>query len=118
MKTSILNVMAMSSAALIATSIAQLKFSGIYAGVATPNEKVVLAITKGGRILGLGNSSKGLRDALDPARSTINAAGKLKAVTGDGETIINGTVSPDFKLRGTGKSGGDTFRITAARTFN
>jgi len=113
-----MNVMAMSFAALIATSVAQLKFSGIYAGIATPKEKVLLAVTKGGRVLGLGNTSTGLKDALDPARSTINAKGTLKAVTGDGDTTINATVSSDFKLKGTGKSGSDTFRITASRTFN
>lgn len=110
--------MALTLVATITATIAQSKFSGIYGCIASPNEKVILAITKGGHILGLSNQSRGIREALDPAKSTINADGKIKAAVGDG-TTITATVSSDFKLKGTGKSsGGDTFRITGSRTLN
>jgi hypothetical protein len=118
MKTPAWNLIALTLIATLSATIAQSKFSGIYSAIASPREKVLLAITKGGHILGLSNKSSGLREALDPARSTINADGKIKAVVGDG-TTINATVSSDFKLKGTGKSSdGDTFRITGSRTLN
>lgn len=120
MKTTTAQIVAVCLTATLSVTIAQSKFSGIYPGTASPQtEKVLLAITKGGHVLGLSNSSTGLKEALDPAKSTVNAAGKLKSVTGDGDTSITGTISSDFKFKGTGKdSDGETFRITAKRTLN
>lgn len=117
MKTSILNVVAIAFAALIAASVAQSKFSGIYSGSVSSGGSFVAAATKGGRVLGLDNRSNGLREALDPAKSTINAAGKLKAASNSG-TVVTATVYPDFTIKGTIKSGGKTVRITGRRTFN
>jgi hypothetical protein len=117
MKTSKLNVMAMSFAALVTASIAQSKFSGIYSGSVSSGGSFVAAATKGGRVLGLDSRSNGLREALDPAKSTINAAGKLKAASNSG-TSVTATVYPDFTIKGTIKVDGKTVRITGRRTFN
>jgi hypothetical protein len=116
MKTPQLSVMAMSFAALITASIAQSKFSGIYSGSVSSGESFVAAATKGGRVLGLDSKNNGLKEALDPAKSTINAAGKLKAASISG-TQVTATVYPDFKIKGTIKVGGKTMRISGRRTF-
>lgn len=117
MKTSIMNVMAMSFAALISASIAQSKFSGIYSGSISTGVKFLAAITKGGRVLAMDSGTKGIREAIDPARSTISSAGKLKGTSTSG-TIVAGTVYPDFSFKGTVKTGGNTARISGRRTFN
>lgn len=117
MKTTIMNVMAMSFAALTAATIAQSKFSGIYAGNISNGAKFLASITKGGRVLAMDSSTKGIREALDPARSTINASGTLKGASTSG-TSVNGTVSPSYTFKGTVKVGGMTARISGKRTFN
>lgn len=116
MKTHLLKVMAMSFAALISAAIAQSNFSGIYQGSVKSGPKFTLALTKGGRALGLYSNSKGLKDALDPAKSTINSSGRLKGATPSG-SIVTANVSTDFKISGTVKSDDGTFRITGKRTF-
>ena len=110
--------MALTLVATLATTIAQSKFSGIYAGSSSNRNKVIMAITKGGHILGLDSDSEGLVDALNPSKSTVNVDGKLKSVTGDGQFTLTGTISSDFKFKGTGKEGSQTIRITASRTLD
>lgn len=100
----------------VSAAIGQAKFSGIYNGSAVGGVKLKVALTKGGRALGLNADSEGFGDVLDPAKSTINAAGKLKGATPKGVSIdatISGT-----KLTGTLKEGKNTVRITAKRVFN
>lgn len=121
LKTSTVRIVAACLAATLSATVAQSKFSGIYAASSSQaSDKILIAITKGGHVLGLSNSTRGLKQALDPAKSTINADGKFKGITADGNTIITGTVSSDFKFRGTGKNadGGETFRITGSRTLD
>lgn len=116
-KTIVIPVVA-SLAATLSMTIGQSKFSGIYPGSIDGGEKCLLTITKGGHVFGINDSSKGLKHAIDPNKSTINSDGKLKAAIPDG-TSISGTVTSDFKFKGTGKSSdGGTFRITASRTLN
>lgn len=117
MKTSFAKWVVVSLIATLSATIAQSKFSGIYPGIAGAKEKVLLSITKGGHVFGIGNKGKGLREAIDPNKSTINADGKLKAAVPDG-TSISGTVSADFEFRGTVKDSDGTSRITATRTLN
>lgn len=117
MKTSKFKVMAMAFAALVTASIAQSKFSGIYSGSVSSGGNFIAAATKGGRVLGLDTKTQGIREALDPAKSTINAAGKLKAASTSG-TQVTATVYPDFTIKGTIKVGGKTMRISGRRTFN
>lgn len=96
--------------------VAQSKYSGIYGGGSGPT-KFLLAATSGGRILGLDNtSSEGLDDALDPAKSTITAEGKIKAVTPAG-TIVSASVSSDYKITATVKSSEGTVRVSGKRIF-
>lgn len=109
--------MALALFATLSTTIAQSKFSGIYTGSTGDKEKVVLAITKGGNIFGMGNSTRGLKEAIDPTRSSINADGKFKAVVADG-TTLTGTVDSAFQLKGTIKSEEGTSRISGLRTLN
>lgn len=109
--------MALTVIATLSVTIAQSKFSGIYPGVAGTKEKVILSITKGGHVFGIGNSGKGLKEALDPNKSTINADGKLNAAAPDG-TSISGTVSANFEFKGTVKDSDGTSRITATRTLD
>lgn len=118
MKQRTMNVVALTLIATLTATIAQSKFSGIYSGTVSTKEKFLIAITKGGRALGLSSESEGFNDALNPSKSTINSSGKLQAVMGDGRTTINGTVSSDFSMKGTGKSGSETFRISGKRTLN
>lgn len=118
MKKSTWNLAALTLVATLSGAVAQSKFSGIYSGTVDASDKFLIAITKGGHALGLSNTSKGFRDSLDPSKSTINAAGKLQAVMGDGHTTINATVSSDFTIKGTGKDGSETFRISGKRTLN
>lgn len=117
MKTSIANLVVVSLIASFSATIAQSKFSGIYPGIAGAKEKVLLSITKGGHVFGIGNSGKGLREAIDPNKSSISADGKLKAVVPDG-TSISGTVSANFEFKGTVKDSEGTSRITAKRTLD
>ncbi len=117
MKTTATQVVGVCLIATLSATIAQSKFSGIYPGIAGAKEKVLLTITKGGHVFGIGNNGKGLREAIDPTRSTINADGKLKAVVPDG-TSISGTVSSSFQFTGTVKDDDGTSRITAKRTLD
>ncbi len=118
MKQRTLNVVGVILIASLTATIAQSKFSGIYSGNVSSKEKFLIAITKGGRALGLSSDSEGFSDALDPSKSTINSAGKLQAVMGDGRTTINATVSSDFTMKGTVKSRSETLRIAGKRTLN
>ena len=111
------NVVALSLVATLSATIAQSKFSGIYEGDVSGGARLLVAITKGGRVLGMDSSIEGIRGVLSPARSTINADGKLKGVAPNGTTVA-ATVSSDFKIRGTAKNDGETFRFTGSRTFN
>lgn len=97
--------------------IGQSQYSGIYTGSDSHNGKFKLALTKGGRCLGLSSFSEGFADAIDPAISTIDAKGKLKGAT-PAKAIINATVSADGKITGTIKEGKITVRITGKRVFN
>jgi hypothetical protein len=117
MKTSAIQVVGVCLISTLSATIAQSKFSGIYPGIAGAKEKVLLSITKGGHVFGIGNSGKGLKEAIDPNKSTISADGKLKAVVPDG-TSISGTVSANFEFKGTVKDSEGTSRITATRTLN
>lgn len=99
----------------ITAVIAQSKYSGIYSG-GSGQTKFLLAATNGGRILGLDNTSEGLSDALDPAKSTISADGKIKAVTPAG-TIVSASVSSDYKISATVKSSEGTVRVSGKRIF-
>lgn len=117
MKNSILNLIAVTLVASLSASIAQSKFSGIYSGKSSTGPKFLAAITKGGRVLGIDSTSEGLGDALNPAKSTINASGKLKGVTPSG-TSITATVNSSFKINGTIKTSEGTARLSGKRTFN
>lgn len=100
----------------LTAALAQSKYSGIYGGKISGGGKFLVAITAGGRALGLDSSAEGLKDTLDPAKSTISAAGKLKGVT-PAKATVTASVSSAFKMTGTVKSGGTTVRITGSRTF-
>lgn len=106
----------MTFAALVSASIAQSKFSGIYSGSVSSGVKFLAALTHGGRVLALDTSTAGIREALDPARSTINAEGRLKGASSSG-TIVTATVAPDFTIKGTVKTAAGTARISGRRTF-
>lgn len=109
--------MAMSLAVMISASIAQSRFSGIYSGNISTGAKFLAALTKGGRVLAMDTGTKGIREALDPGKSTINSDGKLKGASTSG-TIVNGTVFSDYSFKGTVKVGGNTARMTGRRTYN
>ncbi len=97
----------------ISAVIGQSQYSGIYTG--TVPVKFTVALTKGGRGLG-GGSKDTWKDELDPAKSTINASGKFKGVTPNGD-VITVTVSGS-DLAGTIKSGSETRRLVGKRVFN
>ena len=92
------------------------KYSGIYEGRSQDGVKFQAAITKGGRVAGFGDESEGLSDALDPARSTIKANGKIKAAADGGFQMV-ARVNSKYRLIGTFKDGGQTMRATAKRTY-
>lgn len=116
MKKPIRNFVALSLAATFSATIAQSKFSGIYEGGVSTGGKFVAAFTKGGRGIGLDSSIEGIKGVLAPAKTTITADGKFKGVAPNGTTVI-ATVSPDFKIKGTVKNEGQTFRLSGSRTY-
>lgn len=95
--------------------LAQSKYSGIYQG-RVDNNAFIVAVTAGGRAFGMDNLSKGLSQALDPAKSTVSAAGKLNARTKSG-TVVTGTITNDGKVKGIVKVGKDTLKLSGKRTF-
>jgi streptogramin lyase len=95
--------------------VAQSKYSGIYQGKAGGTAFIV-AVTAGGRVFGTDNGSKGLSQALDPAKSTVSAAGKLNARTKSG-TVVTGTITGDGKVKGIVKVGNETLTLSGARAF-
>lgn len=117
MKMPVWNVAALSLVATLSATIAQSKFSGIYEGNVSSGSRFVIAITKGGRALGLDSSTENMKGVLAPAKSSISADGKFKGVSPNG-TTVTGTVSSEFKFKGTAKHDGETFRVTGGRTFN
>ena len=117
MKTSSTQIVAVCLLATITATIAQSKFSGIYEGNVSSGARLLVAITKGGRVLGMDSSIEGIKGVLSPAKSTINADGKLKGVAPNG-TSVTATVSSDFKIRGTAKNEGESFRFSGSRSFN
>lgn len=85
----------------VSATIAQSTFSGIYSGSQANGDKIVIALTKGGRALGLSDASRGVRDTLNPAKSTVSSDGKFKGVTYSGDTVVTGRISSAYKLTGT-----------------
>ena len=106
----------MTFAALVSASIAQSKFSGIYGGSLSSGGRFLAALTNGGRVLALDSGTEGIREALDPARSTINAAGKIKGAAANG-TVVSATVYSDYTIKGTVTVGGRSARLSGRRTF-
>ena len=107
------------SAALLAgigATIAQSKYSGIYSGKVSYGGTFVAAVTKGGRVLASDSTAESLRDVTNPAISTVNASGKLKARTHNGASIT-GSISSTYRITGTVKSGGSTARFSGKRTY-
>lgn len=117
MKTLHWNLVALALAATLSATIAQSKYSGIYGLITSDKEKVVFAMTKGGNLFGMGNGTHGLKEAIDPTRSSIDSEGKFKAVVPDG-TTLTGTVDSEFQLKGTIKSDEGTSRISGKRTLH
>ncbi len=115
MKTTILTVVTLIVVGSMSASVAQSKYSGIYKGKAA-GVTFLAAITNGGRVLGLNNRCEGLKDALDPARSTITAGGKLKGFTPGGSSL-NASVSSQFVMKGTIKIDGKTYAISGNRIY-
>lgn len=95
-------------------AIGQAKYSGIYSGRISNGDKILIAITKGGHALGLDDGGEGFRDALKPAKSTINKKGKFKGKLHDGTSVV-GKVSSSGKFTATVKEGKRTARISAKR---
>ena len=111
------NLVAVTLIATLTATIAQSKFSGIYEGNVSSGARFMVALTKGGRAVGLDSSIEGIKGVLSPAKSTINADGKFKGVAPNGTTVV-ATVSSDFKIKGTAKNEGETFRLSGSRTYN
>lgn len=117
MKTSITNAVVACTIATLAATIAQSKFSGIYQGPVSSHGKFIVAATSGGRLFATASDANGLRDAMDPAKSTVSSKGKINGAT-PGGTSFTGSISDDFKFTGTGKEkDGTTFRLTGSRTY-
>lgn len=95
-------------------------FSSIatYSGVYNLNtgHPVLASITKGGHILTFAEGSTFSEEAT-PAKSTVNATGKMVASTVSGVTVV-GQIASDFTVTGTVKSGGTTRRMTGKRFLN
>jgi hypothetical protein len=94
-------------------TIAQSKYSGIYSGNAA-GIKFIAAVTAGGRVLALDNGTEGLRDAVDPTKSTVNSKGAIKAVVPNG-TSLTGTINSSFRMSGTIKNGSQSARFSGNR---
>lgn len=89
-------------------------YSGVYnlnTGVPT-----LASVTKGGHILTLSNGTT-FREEATPAKSTVNATGKIVASTASGVTVV-GQIALNFTVTGTVKSGGSTVRLTGRRFLN
>jgi hypothetical protein len=97
------------------TVVGQKKYSGIYSGKAG-STNFLAAITAGGRILGLDASAEGIRDALNPSKSTVNSSGKVKGVVPNG-TTLTATINSSFELKGTLKDGTQSVRLSGKRTL-
>ena len=99
--------------ASLSLTVAQSKYSGIYSG-RVGNEKFLAAVTSGARVLGLDNTSEGLKDVTNPRKSTVSSKGVLKAVIPNG-TSIAAKLDSSYNLKGTVKSGGQSVRISGKR---
>jgi hypothetical protein len=116
MKTHALTISALVLTAMATATIAQSKYSGIYSGKVAGKVNFLAAITAGGRLLALDNTTEGLRDATDPAKSTVSATGRVKGSIPNGSSVV-ATVSPKFAITGTIKDGKETIRFSGKRTF-
>ena len=105
------------SVVTVSAAIAQSTFSGIYSGSQSDGDKVVMALTKGGRGLGLSDQSRGIKDSLQPAKTTVTSTGKFKGATASGETIVTGKISSDFKVTGTVSWDDGSSRLTCKRIY-
>lgn len=100
--------------ATIATSVAGVAtYSGIY-DLKIP-ARVLMAITTGGHVLSLSDDTSIASEA-NPAKSTVNATGKIVGSSSDGLSVV-AQIASDFTVKGTAKIGGKTIRITGKRTF-
>lgn len=92
------------------------KYAGIYSGKAQNGVKFVAAASPGGRMIGMDDEAEGLRDSLNPARSTINSRGKIKASSPSGSSVV-AAVNLRYRLSGTIKVQGRTLRISGKRIY-
>ncbi len=111
----------LASAILLAglgATIAQSKYSGIYSGKVGGRTKCLAAGTAGGRVVAADASVENFRGITDPAKSTVSALGKLKAVTPNGDSI-NASINSSYGLSGTVKmhDNGQTVRFSGARIY-
>jgi hypothetical protein len=111
----------LASAILLAglgATIAQSKYSGIYSGKVGGRTKFMAAVTAGGRVVAADASVENFRGITDPAKSTVSALGKLKAVTPNGDSI-NASINSSYGLSGTVKmhDNGQTVRFSGARIY-
>lgn len=118
MKTRTTKWMALAAIGLVSAALAQSKYSGIYSGSEVSGTRFLAAITKGGRVLGLDETTRGIRNALDPARSTVSASGHVTGVTRNSDASLDATITADFKIKGTFKSDDGTVRLSGKRTYN
>lgn len=81
-------------------------YSGIYN---VQSGTVLLAITKGGHLLSLENNIA-INESLNPAKSTVNAIGKIMGSANDGSVVV-GQIASDFSVSGTIKYSGQTHRF-------
>ncbi len=91
------------------------RHSGVYSGN-IGNIAFIAAVTAGSRVVGLDNTARGLGDTTNPARSTVNARGVVRASTPRGSSIT-ARISPNFRIIGTAKVGGRTTRLSGRRIF-
>lgn len=105
------------SLAYLQPALSQSKYSGIYRGGLVGEEQdFLLALTVGGRALGLSDGTDGLREALDPARSRVNKKGKFTFRTPDGR-VLAGRISKKGRATGTVREGNRTARFALRRAF-
>ena len=117
MKKHILIASAAVLTAMAGASLAQSKYSGIYAGKVGGSVNFLAAVTAGGRLLALDNTSEeGLRDATNPAKSTVSSTGRVKGSTPNGTSVV-ATISSKYVITGTVKDGSRTVRLSGKRTF-
>lgn len=117
MKTRTVKTTALVAVALISAALAQSKYSGIYSGSEATGTKFIAAISKGGRVLGLDESTKGIRNAVNPSLSTVDSSGHVKGATQNGASL-SATITADFTIKGTFKSDDGTVRLNGKRVYN